>query len=217
MIIDIVNPIFNDIRFFGGKMNTTLGNRFKQIRKSLNMTQKEFAESLGVTQTTISGIEKDVANSSLTLAKLISLKYNIDEDWLLNGTGEMNYFPPEWNIEDISGLMQKFEAMKILLDNTVSVFQPDKNKLFNIVESFGYFTSIVSIVKPQDIDSDIYLTMVYQIFDKLEKYIFKCFFYKKNENTNFEHMYNLKKQEMQLQQEVLQLIENISTLFVKES
>lgn len=198
-------------------MKTTLGDRFKQIRKSLNMTQKEFAESLGVTQTTISGIEKDVANSSLTLAKLISLKYNINEDWLLNGTGKMNYFPPEWSTEDISGLMQKFEAMKILLDNTVSVFQSDKNKLYNIVESFGYFASIVSIVKPQDINSDIYLSMVYQMFDKLEKYLFKCNHYKENENQNFEHMYNLKKQEMKLQHEVLQLIENISALFVKES
>lgn len=198
-------------------MNSELGNRFKQIRKSLNMTQKEFAESLGVTQTTISGIEKNVANSSLTLAKLISLKYNINEDWLLNGTGKMNYFPPEWSTEDISGLLQKFEAMNILLNNAVSVFQTDKNKLFNIVESFGSFTSIVSIVKPQDVDSDIYLSMVYQMFDKLEKYLFQCCFYKKNENGNFEHMYNLKKQEMKLQQEMLQLIENISALFIKES
>lgn len=196
-------------------MKTTLGNRFKQIRKSLNMTQKEFAESLGVTQTTISGIEKDVANSSLTLAKLISLKYNIDEGWLLNGTGEMNYFPHEWSTEDISGLMQKFEAMKIILNNTVSVFQSDKNKLYNIVESFGYFTSIVSVMKPRDIDSDIYLTMIYQIFEKLEKYFVNCYFHTKNENANFESMYNLKKQEMELQQEIIQLVGNISALFVK--
>ncbi len=196
-------------------MKTTLGNRFKQIRKSLNMTQKEFAESLGVTQTTISGIEKDVANSSLTLAKLISLKYNIDEGWLLNGTGEMNYFPHEWSTEDISGLMQKFEAMKIILNNTVSVFQSDKNKLYNIVESFGYFTSIVSVMKPRDIDSDIYLTMIYQIFEKLEKYFVNCYFHTKNGNANFESMYNLKKQEMELQQEIIQLVENISALFVK--
>lgn len=203
--------------FLEEKMKTTLGDRFKQIRKSLNMTQKEFAESLGVTQTTISGIEKDVANSSLTLAKLISLKYNIDENWLLNGTGKMNYFPPEWNTEDISGLMQKFEAMKILLDDTVSVFQSDKNKLYNIVESFGYFTSIISIAKPQNTDSDIYLTMVYQMFDKLEKYLFRCNYHKKNENGNFECMYNLKRQEMKLQQEMIQLLENISELFVKES
>lgn len=197
-------------------MKTTVGYRFKKIRKSLNMTQKEFAESLGVTQTTISGIEKDVANSSLTLTKLISLKYSIDEDWILNGTGNMNYFPPEWNTEEISGLMEKLEAMKIILDNTVTRSNSDKNKLFNIVESFGYFTSIVSSVKPIDKDCDAYLTMIYQMFDMLEKYLFKCCTMKKNENVNFENLYNLKKQEMKLQKDMIQLIEDISMLFIKE-
>lgn len=198
-------------------MNTTLGGRFKQIRKRLKMTQKEFAESLGVTQTTISGIEKDAANTSLTLAKLISLKYNINENWILNGTGDIDFFPLEWNIENLSGLMQKLDAMKIIFDGNVEILKSDKNKLFSVVESFGYFTSLISNSNLTDTDYINYLNLIYQLFDKLEKYVFNCSLTKKSKNTDFENLYNLKMQEVKLQQDIMQIIENISTVYVNRN
>lgn len=195
-------------------MENTLGARFKQIRKSLKMTQKEFAESLGVTQTTISGIEKDVANTSLTLAKLISLKYNISEDWILNGTGQMEYFPREWSVDNISGLMQKLDGIQILFDKEIERIKLDKDKLFNIVESFGFFTSLISNSKLSDFDYMNYLSSLHQLFDELEKYIFFCSVTGKCKSTDFEKLYELKMHEIKLQREVLQIIENISGIYV---
>lgn len=206
--------ISNDYRYKGVKMENTLGARFKQIRKSLKMTQKEFAESLGVTQTTISGIEKDVANTSLTLAKLISLKYNISEDWILNGTGQMEYFPREWSVDNISGLMQKLDGIQILFDKEIERIKLDKDKLFNIVESFGFFTSLISNSKLSDFDYMNYLSSLHQLFDELEKYIFFCSVTGKCKSTDFEKLYELKMHEIKLQREVLQIIENISGIYV---
>lgn len=194
-------------------MENTLGARFKQIRKTLKMTQKEFAESLGVTQTTISGIEKDVANTSLTLAKLISLKYNISEDWILNGTGQMEYFPREWSVDNISGLIQKLDGIRILFDKEIERIKSDKDKLFNIVESFGFFTSLISNSKLSDFDYMNYLISLHQLFDELEKYIFYCSVTGKCKSTDFEKLYELKMHEIKLQRKVLQIIENISDIY----
>lgn len=112
-------------------MKNTLGNRFKQIRTQYKMTQKEFAESLGVTQTTISGIEKDAANPSLTLVKLVSLKYSINENWILNGAGEIFFFS-ELRKDDILGLFHKLDAMKNLLNENIEILGSVKNELLNI-------------------------------------------------------------------------------------
>lgn len=66
-----------------------IGSRIKQIRSHFKLTQQEMADSLGVTQTTISGIETKSANSSTALIKFICEKYRVNEEWLKNGSGEM--------------------------------------------------------------------------------------------------------------------------------
>lgn len=195
-------------------METTLGERFKQIRKNLNMTQKEFAESLGVTQTTISGIEKDSANTSLTLAKLISLQYGISEDWILNGTGQMYYFPSEWDTDNIAGLMKKLDAMKILFDKNIESRKSDKSMIYCIVESFGYFTSLISGLDATDEECSAYLNLLCQLFDKMEQYIFHCSSFKKGKKANFEDLYHLKEQEMKLQQEMTEIVGKITSILL---
>lgn len=197
-------------------METTLGERFKQIRKKLGMTQKEFAESLGVTQTTISGIEKNTANTSLTLAKLISIKYNITEEWIIDGIGQMEYYPSEWSDEDISGLLQKIDAMKIIFDKNIEHLKSDKEKLFSVVEAFSYFTSLVSTSKLKDADAVAYLNLIYDLFDKLEKYIFQCSLIKNRSNTDFEQLYYLKLKEDKLQSAITQIIRNISSIYIEQ-
>lgn len=190
-------------------METTLGERFKQIRKKSDMTQKDFAESLGVTQATISGIEKNAANTSLTMAKLISLKYGINENWILTGKGEMEDVAPEWDIEGTDGLMEKYKAMKLMLDNNLETLKVNKDNLFCAVESFSFFTSIIGAIDSKDTECSTYLNLIYQYFDELEKYIFKYSYARKNKKINIEDMCALQKQEIKLQNNMLHLKEKI--------
>lgn len=72
-----------------------MNERFKQIRNHFNLTQKEFGTRLGVGRDTIANIENKRNEANPALIKLICLRFNIREDWLVNGNGEMfleNYY-----------------------------------------------------------------------------------------------------------------------------
>ncbi len=51
-------------------------NRVRELRKQLNLTQEEFANSLGVTRQTIIAIENDKYNPTLILAIKIARLLN---------------------------------------------------------------------------------------------------------------------------------------------
>lgn len=67
--------------------------RVRILRKQyLKMSQEVFAEKLGVTRTVIKNIELNALarpDQKLSLFKLICSEFNVSEDWLLNGNGEM--------------------------------------------------------------------------------------------------------------------------------
>lgn len=66
-----------------------LGERIKIILEENNIKQKDFAKTLGVTESYISAIiNKRNKKISLSLASLIEEKYGFNIDWLLHGTGE---------------------------------------------------------------------------------------------------------------------------------
>lgn len=67
--------------------------RIKLLRKNyLKMSQETFGEKLGVSRSVIKNIELNVLarpEQKLSLIKLICKEFNVNEDWLLNGNGDM--------------------------------------------------------------------------------------------------------------------------------
>lgn len=67
--------------------------RIRILRKEvLKMSQEAFAERLGVSRSVIKNIELNALarpDQKLSLYKLICSEFNISEEWLLNGTGDM--------------------------------------------------------------------------------------------------------------------------------
>ena len=66
-----------------------MNERIKTLRKTLNLTLEQFGERVGVTKMTISRIENGKNNVTEQMCKSICREFNIREDWLRNGTGEM--------------------------------------------------------------------------------------------------------------------------------
>lgn len=64
-------------------------DRFKEIRKSLDMKQGEFANSIQTTQGHVSDIENKRKNVSDRIMEIICLKYSINKNWFKTGEGEM--------------------------------------------------------------------------------------------------------------------------------
>ena len=63
--------------------------RLKYIRKTLNLTQKNFAKKIGLSRSGYSQIETSDRPISDRLIKSICMAFNVNENWLRTGEGEM--------------------------------------------------------------------------------------------------------------------------------
>lgn len=96
--------------------------RIKKIRKTLDLTQQEFAERIGVKRNTVATYEMGKSKPSDSALSLICREFNVNEEWLKTGIGQM--FKPtlstaldklkkEYNLStEDSLLIEKFVNMK---------------------------------------------------------------------------------------------------------
>ena len=64
-------------------------DRIKKIRKTLGLSQEAFGARIGVSKTAISRAEAGLNNVSDMTIKSICREFNVQEEWLRNGTGDM--------------------------------------------------------------------------------------------------------------------------------
>lgn len=67
----------------------TENERVKQLRKFLDLTLEKFGDRLGVTKVAISNIENGKRAVTEQMSKAICREFNVNEDWLRNGVGDM--------------------------------------------------------------------------------------------------------------------------------
>lgn len=80
----------------------SINERIKILRAKLKINQTEFASKIGVTQPSLSDIEKGkTQNISNRNIKLICSVFGVREEWLLNGEGDM--FRNEENLISLLG------------------------------------------------------------------------------------------------------------------
>jgi len=63
--------------------------RIKTIRKTLGLNQTDFAKQIGLTQTSLTMIENGKRNLTDKNIKIISSTYNINEQWIRTGEGDI--------------------------------------------------------------------------------------------------------------------------------
>ena len=66
-----------------------MNERIREVRKALELNQADFGGRIGVTPTAISKIEKAHSNPSGQVILAICREFNVCEDWLRTGEGEM--------------------------------------------------------------------------------------------------------------------------------
>ena len=67
----------------------TENERVRIVREHLDKTQEQFGALLGVTKATISAVETGKNAVSDQLRRSIAREFNVSEDWLLTGEGDM--------------------------------------------------------------------------------------------------------------------------------
>ncbi len=66
-----------------------MNNRIKELRKHLKLTQAKFAEMIGLKATAIGLYESGDRNITEQTIMLLCSIFNVNEEWLLTGNGEM--------------------------------------------------------------------------------------------------------------------------------
>jgi len=89
-----------------------IGERIKAVRKELGLTLEKFGEKIGVGKTAISNLENGNRNLTGIMIASICREFNVNEEWLRNGTGEMfntssgnqalDELKKEFNLDDFS-------------------------------------------------------------------------------------------------------------------
>lgn len=86
-------------------------DRIKKLRKELDLTQQEFADKIGIARGNIGAYEVGKNAPSDAVISLICTKFNVNEGWLRDGTGEMfvKQSPDEQIATFIGGLLKDEE------------------------------------------------------------------------------------------------------------
>lgn len=66
-----------------------MNERLKKLRKELDMTQQEFADKIGIARGNIGSYEVGKTAISNAVISLICKTFNVNENWLRTGEGEM--------------------------------------------------------------------------------------------------------------------------------
>ena len=80
-----------------------MNERIKVIRRTLELTQQEFADKLGIARNNIAGYETIKRSPSDAVISLICTKFNVNENWLRTGNGEI--FVQRSEEEEIANLV----------------------------------------------------------------------------------------------------------------
>ena len=66
-----------------------MNERLKKLRKTLGLTQQEFADKIGSKRNTIAKYETNTNMPSAAVISLICREFDVNETWLKSGEGEM--------------------------------------------------------------------------------------------------------------------------------
>lgn len=118
--------------------------RIKELRKFLNLSQDDFGKRIGLSKSGISSIESLQRNVTEKHIKLVCSEFDVSEDWLRYGTGNM--------------FKKTFE-----LDKTASyvsdLLEDDDNPLYTLIKEIMH-TYIELDKKSQDVLKDSCLKLI---------------------------------------------------------
>ena len=135
-------------------MNT--GERLKDLRKNLNLTQQDFANRIGVKRNTIANYE---VNRNVPVDAVISLicrEFNVNEEWLRHGTGEMFRVIDDSNIYDL--LREEYnmtEAEERLIRAYFSMPEEGRKLVMDCIEKAATNLQTAKLQQPQTIDEKV--------------------------------------------------------------
>lgn len=112
-------------------------NRIKEVRKSRRLTQEEFGKLIGVKGNTITNYENGLRNPSDAIINSICREFNVNEDWLRTGEGEM-YTDRDDVADVVSEIMENTNPLYDMVVDIIKAYseldEPSKKAINNLID-----------------------------------------------------------------------------------
>lgn len=116
-----------------------MNKRIKEIRQNAGMTQREFADRIGVSRNTIAAYETNARVPIDAIIVSICREFNVNEDWLRTGLGNMYAeVNPDIQLSKALGSLLREEAgsfKKQLILSLLELNQKDWDTLEKLITS----------------------------------------------------------------------------------
>jgi transcriptional regulator with XRE-family HTH domain len=108
-----------------------IGNRVREVRKKLDLSQLQFVERLGCGRSNLSLLENGFVFPSSSILAALKSKFNVSLDWLFSGEGSMfttdkdkNIGLPDFNEDskDILTMLEEMKKSKIIMHRVLAAF-----------------------------------------------------------------------------------------------
>lgn len=108
----------------------TVNERIKIARIQLGLSQAKFAKAISISNGYIAGIELGNRNVNERIIKLISVTFNVREEWLKNGNGDIFNEKPNQIAESAYATFKELkpEYQKYVLSQMEQLLQIQKNE-----------------------------------------------------------------------------------------
>lgn len=83
--------------------------RIKKIRKESGLNQTDFGSRIGVKQSSVTGYESGTRAPMDAIIMSICREFNVNEEWLRYGTGEMHNVPEDERAAYVSYLLENVD------------------------------------------------------------------------------------------------------------
>lgn len=122
--------------------------RLKQIRKALNLTQQEFADRLKIKRNTVATYEAGKSNPSDAAVSLICREFNVNEEWLRTGVGEMFKAAPSSALDALAEEYKLSTASYVMIEKFVNL-RPEAQETI-----FSYLREVAAAFQSEEIQPE---------------------------------------------------------------
>ncbi|MDU6115930.1 MAG: helix-turn-helix transcriptional regulator [Paeniclostridium sordellii] len=102
-------------------------NRIKELRRSKKLTQEEFADKIFLKKSAISAYENGTREVPDRVINNICSAFNVNKNWLVNGTGDM--------MVDLTDDTNFDEEVKMLLRKIQTLDDKDKQAIEHLINT----------------------------------------------------------------------------------
>lgn len=125
-----------------------MNSRIRKLRRSLDLTQADFAEKIGSTANVLTHYETGRRNPSRSVINNICKTFNVNETWLRTGEGEMFTETPETTLDALAKEFNLTELELRIISKYLHLNENDRMVIQKWIQSIFEETSVAIKSEP---------------------------------------------------------------------